>query len=89
MVRATSLARRAVVLAAALSAASAAAAADSAANDAGRRSNSFSLVYSVAAPHTPVVVPSQGAGIGPGKAVVRDPYKVPLMQNAGSLHFAR
>jgi hypothetical protein len=88
MVRATSLARRAVVLAAALAATGAAAAADTAAND-GRRSNSFSLVYSVAAPHAPVVVPSQGTGIGPGKAVVRDPYKVPLMQNAGSLHFGR
>jgi hypothetical protein len=31
-------------------------------------------------------MPSNGVGIGPSKPVVSNPYQVPLLQNAGSLH---
>jgi hypothetical protein len=60
-----------------------------AANDGGRRTGSFNLVYSVAAPATPTVVPSAGASVAPSTPVVRNPYHVPLSQGAGSLRLAR
>ncbi|MEO8836390.1 MAG: hypothetical protein ABI364_06590 [Caldimonas sp.] len=54
-----------------------------------RPTNSFSLLYSAAAPQTPVVVPGNGTGIAPGRAVVVNPYRVPLIQNAGTLKAGR
>jgi hypothetical protein len=62
-------------------------AARSAASDAAakRPSNSFNL-YVVPPPgDSTVVLPTPGTGIGPGRTVVTDPYKVPLIQNAGTL----
>ena len=88
MVRASSLARPALAFAVALAAVGAAVAGDSAGND-GRKSSSFGLLFNSATPHTPVAAPSAGVGLAPGKPVVRDPYKVPMMQNAGTLHFGR
>ncbi len=88
MARANPLVHLIVVLVVGLAAAGAASAAGPG-NDSGRKSgNSFNLLYTAAAPHAPVIVPSVGAGIAP-KAVVADPYNVPLIQNAGSLHSAR
>lgn len=50
-----------------------------------RPNNSFNLF--VAPPPGPgtVVLPDRGVGIASSKAVITDPYKVPLIQNAGSL----
>lgn len=88
MARAFLLIRLTLVLVAGLAAASAVSA-GGAASDSGRKtSNSFSLVTSAAAPNTRVIAPSAGASLAP-KAVVSNPYHVPLIQNAGSLRSSR
>lgn len=68
-----------------------AAASNSAASDAvGKKvSNSFNLYVTPAAGTGTVVVPAPGVGLASSKAVITDPYKVPLIQNAGSLHPGR
>ncbi|HEX7441838.1 MAG TPA: hypothetical protein VF319_17260 [Caldimonas sp.] len=89
MARAFLLIRLTFVLVAGLAAASAASAAGGAASDSGRKSgNSFNLLTSAAAPNTRVIAPSAGASLAP-KAVVSNPYNVPLIQNAGSLRSSR
>lgn len=50
--------------------------------------NTFGMVTATQANGTRVSAPSVGASLAP-KAVVRDPYNVPLLQNAGSLRSAR
>lgn len=61
-------------------------AANGAASDASKRpSNSFNL-YVVPPPGAGAVQsPAQGVGIASNKAVILDPYKVPLIREAGSL----
>lgn len=52
--------------------------------------NTFSLVtVKAASARAPVIVPSNGTGIGPSKPVVSNPYQVPLLQNAGSIRSLR
>lgn len=62
------------------------AAANAAASGAAKRPNNSFNLY-VAPPHgaTNVQLPTQGMGVASGKTVIMDPYKVPLIQNAGSL----
>jgi len=76
-----------VSLGVALSLAAAAAAAGGASGDGSRHaaSNSFNLVYGAKSPGAAVVVPSNGTSLPPGKAVVSNPYNVPLFKDAGSL----
>jgi hypothetical protein len=54
-----------------------------------RASNTFCLVTVAPSPQSQVVVPSNGTGVGPSKPVVSNPYNVPLLQNAGSIHSLR
>lgn len=57
-----------------------------AASDAARRpSNSFNLFVAPPPVASPVRLPSHGVGLAPGKTTIMDPYKVPLIQNAGSM----
>lgn len=59
------------------------------AQDGGRRvTTTFNLVYAATAPREPTVTPGAGASVPP-KAVVSNPYHVPLIQNAGSLGSVR
>ena len=68
----------------------AAAAGSSSASDATKKTtNSFNVLYTAAAPNAPVILPSNGAGLAPAKAVVTNPYAVPLFQNAGALRPGR
>jgi hypothetical protein len=46
------------------------------------------MLTATTASGTRVNTPSAGATLAP-KAVVRNPYNVPLLQNAGSLHSSR
>ncbi len=56
------------------------------ASDAGKRpTNSFNLFVAPPPSASAVRLPSHGVGLASGKAVILDPYKVPLIQNAGSL----
>ncbi len=65
---------------------SAASAGPGAASDAAKRpNNSFSLYVPSPPGASNVVLPIQGIGIASTKGVIMDPYKVPLIQNAGSL----
>jgi hypothetical protein len=48
--------------------------------------NSFNLLYTATAPNAPTIAPGAGAGVPQSKRVVTNPYNVPLIQNAGSLH---
>ena len=56
-------------------------------NDGGKRaaSNSFNVLYSGKSPDAAVVVPSNGTSVPSGKAVVTNPYNVPLFKDAGSV----
>ena len=77
-----------VTLAALLSFAAAAVAAGGASsNDGAKRaaSNTFNVLYSAKTPGDAVVVPTRGASLPPGKAVVTNPYNVPLFKDAGTL----
>ena len=58
-----------------------------ASNDGAKRapSNTFNVFYPGKSPSAAVVVPSNGNSVGPGKAVVTNPYNVPLFKDAGSL----
>jgi hypothetical protein len=80
------LAKALLLFVASVAASTATAANNSAASDAAKRpSNSFNL-YVLPPPGTgTVVLPTQGVGVASSKAVITDPYKVPLIQNAGSL----
>jgi hypothetical protein len=49
-----------------------------------RVTSTFNLVYAATQPRGPTPVPGPGASVPP-KAVVSNPYHVPLIQNAGSL----
>jgi hypothetical protein len=89
MARAFLLIRLTFVLVAGLAAASAVSAAGGASSDSGRKAgNSFNLLQPAAAPRGPGSAPSMGASLAP-KAVVSNPYNVPLIQNAGSLRSSR
>jgi hypothetical protein len=48
-------------------------------------SNAFNVLQNAPLPSGPVILPSYGTAIPPGKAVVTNPYAVPLFQNAGAL----
>jgi hypothetical protein len=77
------IARAALILTALVAAGSAVAGGNSPGDR--RVTNTFSLVTGAAPAQSRVVVPSNGAGIGPSKPVVSNPYQVPLLQNAGSM----
>ena len=87
MRRAPSLLLKALLfLAAWVAAGGAAAASTGAASDAAKRpNNSFNLYVSPQAGAGTVVLPTPGVGVASNKGVITDPYKVPLIQNAGSL----
>ena len=92
MKRALSLAAEIALAVAALVAAHGAAAAGnlSASDAAGKKTtNSFNVLYPMAARNAPVILPSNGTGPAPAKAVVTNPYAVPLFQNAGALRPGR
>jgi hypothetical protein len=81
------LAKALLVVLGVVAAGDAMAARSSAASDAAARrpSNSFNL-YAVPPPgESTVVLPTPGTGIASGRTVITDPYKVPLIQNAGTL----
>jgi len=83
MARAFLLIRLTLVLAGALGAATAASAGP---GDSGPRpGGTLGVLTATTATGTRVTTPSAGASLAP-KAVVRNPYNVPLLQNAGSLH---
>jgi hypothetical protein len=89
MARAFLLIRLTLVLVGGLAAASAASAADGPSGDAAKKSgNTFNLVASGPLSAPRLSVPSAGASLSP-KAVVSNPYNVPLLQNAGSLRSSR
>jgi len=48
-------------------------------------STSFNVLQNAPLPGAPVILPSYGTAVPPGKAVVTNPYAVPLFQNAGTL----
>ena len=85
--RRPSLVSQASLVAVCLIAASSTIAANAvAASDSAKRpSNSFNLYVTPAPAAVNGQPPAQGVGIASGKAVIIDPYKVPLIQNAGSL----
>ena len=88
MARAPHFFRAVVVLTIGLAAAEHATSGGPSAADPGKKpTNSFNLVYA-ATPQSTAAAPSMGVGV-PGKPVVTNPYNVPLIQNAGSLHVAR
>ena len=87
MARAFLLIRLTLVLVGGLAAV--AASAGGPAGDSTRKSgNTFTLITAATAGGTRVSAPSAGASIAP-KAVVTNPYHVPLLQNAGSLRSGR
>ncbi len=87
MCRAPSLLLKALLLVAGLVAAGGAAAASNGASSevAKRPNNSFNLIVPQPPGASAVVLPTPGVGIASSKSVITDPYKVPLIQNAGSL----
>jgi hypothetical protein len=50
--------------------------------------SSFNVLQNAPLPGAPVVLPSYGT-VPPGKAVVTNPYAVPLFHNAGALGAVR
>ena len=88
MARAFLLIRLTLVLVG-LASASAASSAGGTAGDSGRKATaSFSMITAAATPSPRAVAASAGASLAP-KAVVSNPYNVPLLQNAGSLRSTR
>lgn len=77
-----------LVLAGALAAAGAASAGGPAGDSAPKLGNSFGMMTATSAAGTRVSAPSAGASLAP-KSVVRNPYNVPLLQDAGSLRSSR
>lgn len=66
------------------------AAGNGAAGNASKRpNNSFSLFVPAGPNASAVVLPTQGVGIASNRGVIMDPYKVPLIQGAGSLTTGR
>ncbi len=88
MARAFFLIRLTLVLVGLASASPASLAGGSASDSARKSTNSFSMITSAAAPGSRTLAPSAGASLAP-KAVVSNPYNVPLLQNAGSLRSTR
>ena len=87
MARAFLLIRLTLMLAGGLIAAAASAGGPS--GDSGKKSgNTFTMVTTAAPTGTRVSAPSAGASLAP-KAVVSNPYNVPLLQNASSLRSSR
>ena len=91
MARAIPLIAKSVLLLAGLIAVTAAAAGSATpAEPAKKTTSSFNILYTATAPSAPVIVPPGGVGVPVGKnVVIRNPYNVPLIQNAGSLHPGR
>jgi hypothetical protein len=88
MARAFLLIRLTLVLVGGLAAVGAASAGGPS-GDAGKKSgNTFNLVTAAPATGTRAGAPSAGASLAP-KAVVSNPYHVPLLQNASSLRSSR
>ena len=87
MARAFLLIRLTLVLAGSLAAA-AASAGGSAGDSAKKSGNTFTMVTAATPAGTRVSAPSAGASLAP-KAVVSNPYHVPLLQNASSLRSSR
>ena len=87
MARAFLLIRLTLVLVGGL-AAGAVSAGGPAGDSAKKSGNTFSLVTTATATGTRVSAPSAGASLAP-KAVVSNPYNVPLLQNANSLRSSR
>jgi hypothetical protein len=85
MRRAPSLALKASFLCLGLITTGEVAAAGSAVSAAGRPSSSFNLFVAQPATASNVQLPNRGVGIASSKTLIQDPYKVPLIQNAGSL----
>ena len=56
--------------------------------DSGRKSGTLGMMTATTATGARVSTPSAGAALAP-KAVVRNPYNTPLLQNAGSLRSSR
>ncbi len=85
------LAQAALTLTALVAAGGTAAAGSLSASDAAgkRTTHSFNVVYPVPSQAVPVILPSNGTGLAPAKAVVTNPYAVPLFQNAGALRSGR
>ena len=91
MRRAPSLLLKAVFLVVgSISAGGVVAASNSAASDAAKRpTNSFNLYIPSPPAASAVQLSTPGAGVASSRAVIIDPYKVPLLQNAGSLTTSR
>jgi len=87
MARAFLLIRLTLVLVGGL-AAGAVAAGGPSGDSAKKSGNTFNMITSAAPAGTRVSAPSAGASLAP-KAVVSNPYNVPLLQNASSLRSAR
>lgn len=88
MARAFLLIRLTLLLSGALAAAGVASAGGPGGDSAPKPGASFGMITATAANGTRVTAPSAGAALAP-KAVVRNPYNVPLLQNAGSLRAGR
>ncbi|MEO5844732.1 MAG: hypothetical protein ABIQ33_07810 [Caldimonas sp.] len=58
------------------------------ASDSRKSSHTFTMVNSAAAPGSRTIASSAGASLAP-KAVVSNPYNVPLLKDAGSLRSTR
>ena len=50
-----------------------------------KSTNTFTILYTATGPNAPVVSSPNGTGVPSSKAVVTNPYNVPLIQNAGLL----
>ena len=88
MARAFLLIRLTLVLTGALAAAGAASAGGPSGDSAPKTGNTFNMVTAAPATAPRVNTPSAGASLAP-KAVVSNPYHVPLLQNANSLRSGR
>jgi hypothetical protein len=88
MARAFLLIRLTLVLVGGLAGAAAASAGGPSGDSAKKSGNTFNMVTSAAAAAPRVIAPSAGASLAP-KAVVSNPYHVPLLQNASSLRSSR
>jgi hypothetical protein len=86
MRRAPSLTLKALLLVAGwIAAGGAVAASTGTARDAAKRPNNSFNLYVAPPDAGTIALPNPGVGIASNKAVIMDPYKVPLIQNAGSM----
>ena len=88
MARAFLLIQLTLVLTGALGAPAPASAGGAVGETAPKSGSTFGMVTTTQANGTRVSAPSAGASLAP-RAVVRNPYEVPLLQNAGSLRSGR